>query len=133
MPSRKPRPPPVRRTQQSLAAAGLEIARYPELTKPDDDVGKTISVPDVYWAVTTPEGTWPCTIMEFDPAHKFTARSTTLVPAFKLFEISNEETFWMMYPLPYLEYRSSDQTKLLCPELFPQGDPPPLSYAPSYV
>lgn len=105
-----------RTQQQTLGDAGLAVARYPPLANPADDVGHKLMVPSTHWAITDGEH-WECTILDFEADHKF-ARKKTLVPAFKLFEISNEETFWIIYPDPYLMYRHSPETKLLCPDLF---------------
>ena len=76
-------------------------------------------VPSVYWAHRDGQ-VWDCRIVEFIPAHMF-PRSSTACPAFKLFEISAEETFFMKYPDPYLVYRSSAETRQRSPELFITG------------
>ena len=110
-----------RNKQSSLGDSDFVVLH--KASDPKDDIGKQIMVLDEYWAISTPEGMWACTIMAYDADRAF-GRGTR-APAYQLYEPTNKEQFWMKTPEPFLRYRNLKESLALCPALLPPPPPEP--------
>ena len=112
--------PPTKKTsgkQTSLLHGGFDFARYPQLKKPMENIGKSLSVPGNFWdkcPAADKEKLFICTIVNYSIMHKFTVGP--MRPAYEMQEMgergsgslecgdSSGEKFWMPTPDPFLIY-----------------------------
>ena len=116
----------------------LEASFEKKLKAPRDDINHVIGVPYDHWnyansaagkaeeARAKETGTFKCKVVDFELSKRFPAiagKAVFISDAFKLQLVLNEgsedaaETFYLQYPLSYLRFRNSAESKELDPEL----------------